>query len=224
MTRAQRVYTVVSDFVPIVGALVMLVAFTSTLASTWGSAVVAVVVGVVTVGLAGWAAPALIVLWMSPPPRPLVQRSALVARAAWFGRTVFAVSVFGFSIIAGSVAGVIASKVADAASPEHAIDAAWGAITGIALPALGAVFGALYVYVGVRWLMDLGTLLAEERAKRVIDRLILRWAGDTEPSRRRHGIVTFAELAVDGGRLPLGLLMVLVLVDVSAAVVDLRAG
>jgi hypothetical protein len=123
--------------------------------------------------------PALAVLHLSKPRVPLEDRSALVASASWFGRILWSAFVFSASIVIGSVAGIVASTAtqqgdemgADVSNVIVSLSSTilWPIVLGI-----GAV---AYIVMGIRWSLDLGSIVAEGRGTVVRALLENRWTG-----------------------------------------------
>jgi hypothetical protein len=135
-----------------------------------------VVVLAVWVSLLGLAAmPGLGVLLISPPRVPLRERSALLASASWFGKSVWASLVFALSVAIGAIAGVVASKASESPGGID-LDQIIGVLGGLVIwPVVLVVAGVAYVVMGVRWLLDLGAIISDERGTAVRARLEKRW-------------------------------------------------
>lgn len=147
------------------------VAVATPVAPTWATVVLGVWTAIATI----WALPAIVVLFFSPPPRPLKERSALFASAAWFGRTLWASVVFALSILFGTLAGVTASRSSDSGGDFGAILSATAQLA--VWPVVAAVAAVAYLVMSVRWFLDLGTILRDGTADRIWADLELRWLG-----------------------------------------------
>lgn len=210
----------------VVGASVTIVVG---IAAPWISSLLATILGIWTGAMTLLALPALFVLHASPPRVRLSQRSALFASASWFARSVWAGSVFALSIVLGAVAGIVASRVSDS---EHNLGTALTeSIAGVAQltlwPIVLTVAAVAYVVMGARWMLDLGRIVEEGGALKVLMTLEERWFGPKELSieairLRRAGslfVVSFA------GRVALFLVLVTVAATVAlaaSAIVALR--
>jgi hypothetical protein len=163
--------------------------------------------------------PAIAVLYFSTPRVPLKQRSALIASASWFGRAVWAAAVFALSIVIGAVAGVVASTAsgsgrADGSGLVLAIEATAALVFW---PAILTVVAVAYVVVGVRWVLDLGAIVAEDGGAVVRSLLERRWTGPLRLSTRATGLLdVLIELGVAGiSRIALVLTLVTVGLNVA---------
>lgn len=160
-----------TGIVIVAAATSVAVAVATPVAPTWASIVLGVWTAIATI----WALPAIVVLHLSPPPVPLKERSALFSSAAWFGRTLWAGIVFALSILFGTLAGVAASRSSDSGGDFGAILSATAQLA--VWPVLAAVAAVAYVVMGVRWFLDLGTILRDGTADRIWADLELRWLG-----------------------------------------------
>lgn len=193
----------------------LVVGLASPLLPVWGL----ILLAAWTVFVCSMALPAIAVLYFSTPRVPLKQRSALIASASWFGRAVWAAAVFALSIVIGAVAGVVASS-ANASGRDGAggLGLAIEATASLVLwPAILIVVAVAYVVVGVRWVLDLGTIVAEDGGAVVRALLERRWTGPLRLSSKAIGLLNILlELGIAGiSRLAL----VLTLVTVGLTVV-----
>jgi hypothetical protein len=151
-----------------------------------------------TLSVSFFALPAIAVLFFSPPRISLRQRSALVASASWFGRTVWAGAVFALSIVIGSVAGVVAAEANESAhAAGDGLARAIEATASLVLwPAIQMVVAVGYVVVGTRWVVELGEIVREEHGN--VARMLLerRWAG---PLPRSLGATGLLNLVIEFG-------------------------
>lgn len=162
------------------------------------------------------ALPAVIVLMMSPPTRPLHERSALVHRARWFGKAVWAAFLFGASIVLGTMTGVLASA---AAPSQDEIGGALASIiagtSSIALwPVLGVAAAVGYVWMVVGWLVDLDRIERKRGLENLWRQATMRWtaSAQTEPSASSLALL---DLVLHIGRL--GLLTTAVTLGLTVA-------
>lgn len=177
--KANRVLAIVFDGLAgllVVAALVVLVVG---LAASFAAATLSILLGIWTALVGLFSLPALAVLYLSKPRVPLRERSALVASASWFGRVLWSTAVFSLSIVIGSVAGVVASG-----ATERGED--FGSGVGVAIttlstmvlwPALLCVGAIAYVVMGIRWCLDLGSIVAEDGGVHVRALFEHRWTG-----------------------------------------------
>jgi hypothetical protein len=166
------------------------------------------------------------VLYFSTPRVPLKQRSALIASASWFGRAVWAAAVFAVSIVIGAVAGVVASDANESGREGGVgIGLAIEATASLVLwPSILTVVAVAYVVVGVRWVLDLGTIVAEDGGTVVRSLLERRWTGPLRLSPRADGLLNILlELGIAGiSRIALVLTLVTVALNVVLAVTSFR--
>jgi hypothetical protein len=188
----------------------LVVGLASPVLPAWGLTVL----GVWTVFVCSMALPAIAVLYYSPPRVPLKQRSALIASASWFGRAVWAAAVFALSIVIGAVAGVVASTANESGRDDGsglglAIEATAALVLG---PAILIVVAVAYVVVGIRWVLDLGSIVAEDGGAVVRTLLERRWTGPLRLSSSASGLLNILlELGIAGiSRLALAVSLVTV--------------
>ena len=221
----QRVTTAVLDLMYCAVIVAVPVTVVVVIAAPWLSAPVDVGLGIWTGLMMVGAVPALVVLYVSPPRVPLSKRSALFASATWFGRAVGAAAVFSLSIVLGSVAGVIASRVSE--TDHHlgaAVSASIAALVQLALwPIVLSVAAFAYLATGIRWLLDLGRIVDEGGARMILMSLEARWFGPREVSPRGRAIrdaVSVATVSIFG-RIALSLAMLTVVVTVAVAAYEI---
>jgi hypothetical protein len=169
-------------------------------------AVSCVVLGLASIQLTGWglallalwtvvicvaALPAVAVLFFSPPRVPLKERSALVASASWFGKAVWAGAMFALSIVIGAIAGIVASTANESASKggDGIILAIEATASLVLWPAIQTVIVVAYVVTGIRWSIDLGAIVSEDRGNSVRRLLEERWSGPLQLSPAASGLL-----------------------------------
>ena len=148
------------------------------------------------VGLGIWTAvvgtgalPALGLLLVAPPRIPLRERSALFASASWFGRAVWASALFSLSIIIGAIAGVLASQAVEIA-PEFDLQKTIEHLAMLVLwPTVLLVTAIAYVIMGIRWLRDLGAIIADDHGSAARMLLEKRWGVSLGTTLRHKGLV-----------------------------------
>jgi hypothetical protein len=215
----KRIFVLVADVVLGLALIAMIVIAVVSVPSLVAPQGVLVVLAIWTAAISLMAMPALIVLYLSPPRVSLRERSALIASASWFGRSIWAGAVFAGSIVLGAVSGVVAARVSDS---EQDLGVALGSViaatTQIALwPTIGAVASVAFVVMGMRWVIDLSAISDEGGAHQIWGVLERRWLGAVDTSARRvkltRGLSWLAASLV--GRLGLILLLVTISLDVA---------
>ena len=194
------------------------VAFVVAIPATVASGPVLIVLGIWTALVTIWAVPGLVVLYLSPPVTPLRERSALIASATWFGRSLWSGVVFVASILLGTVTGLVASRIGDSESNlGSAMGSVFGTMAQLALwPFLATVAGVAFVIMGIRWLVDLRVISERGGAHEVLLGLQRRWFGaeNSSASDSRVGATLSFLAASLVGRVGLVLLLLTVLLDV----------
>jgi hypothetical protein len=226
LSRSDRITTLIFDgiggLVGIGGVTYLVVSLASPLLAGWGLALLAAWTAVLCL----MALPAIAILHFSTPRVPLKQRSALIASASWFGRAVWAAAVFAVSIVVGAVAGVVASDANESGREGGVgIGLAIEATASLVLwPSILTVVAVAYVVVGVRWVLDLGTIVAEDGGAVVRALLERRWTGPLQLSPRAAGLLNILlELGIAGiSRIALVLTLVTVGLNVVLAATSFR--
>ena len=222
-TRPARVLAVIFDILQCLILVAVPVAIVVVTTSPWVPGALIFVLGLWTFLVSVLAVPAVVVLHNSPPRIPISQRSALVASASWFGRSVWAGAVFALSIVLGAVAGVVSSRISE---HEHDLGSALGkSITGVAQLALWpivlTVAAIAYVVMGARWLFDLGSIVDGGGARTVATAFERQWFGERaqspDSSQVRDGVTTLVVSVV--GRVALLLTMLTVGAAVAFAAI-----
>jgi hypothetical protein len=215
--------TVILDILQCMTLVAMPVAIVVVTTSPWVPGALTFVLGLWTFLVSVLAVPAVVVLHNSPPRIPISQRSALIASASWFWRSVWAGAVFALSIVLGAVAGVVSSRISE---HEHDLGSALGeSITGVAQfalwPIVLTVAAVAYVVMGARWLFDLGRIVDDGGARTVAAAFERRWFGEgvhsPDLSKVRDGVTTLVVSVV--GRVALLLTMVTVGAAVAFAAI-----
>ena len=141
------------------------------------------------------ALPALAVLYFASPRVPLRERSALVASASWFGRVVWAGVVFAFAIVIGSVAGVVASR----AESGGGLPSVVAVLSSIVLwPTVLCVVAVTYIFMAIRWCLDIGSIVAQDGGASVRGLLERHWTGPIAASRWMTLVDLLIEFGVAG--------------------------
>jgi hypothetical protein len=149
----SRVVQIVFDAIGTLGAFAIAVYVTVSLLSVTLPPPIVVGLSIFATLAMLTVAPGLVVLYVSPPRRPLRERSALVASATWFIRSAWSAVVFALAIVIGSMAGALASKsLENAPDLSTGVQQTWNGLFATAFgPIVLTVTTITFLVMALRW-------------------------------------------------------------------------